>query len=270
MDDIAKLLDIMQRLRDPREGCPWDLEQDFRSIAAYTIEEAFELADAIEREDFADLRDELGDLLFQVVFHAQMASEHGVFGFPDVVAAICEKMRCRHPHVFAGERIDSAAAQSEAWERHKARERGARPGNIASALDAIPAGMPALSRAMKLGKRAAGTGFDWPDIDGVRRKLGEELDELDEAISAAARADIEAEIGDLLFAIANLSRHLRIDPETALRGSNAKFERRFAYIEQRLIADGRDMRRVPLDELDALWNAAKASEKPDAHDFKKA
>ncbi|MBA3562743.1 MAG: nucleoside triphosphate pyrophosphohydrolase [Gammaproteobacteria bacterium] len=258
MVDIEKLLEIMRRLRDPAAGCPWDLQQDFRSIAPYTIEEAFEVADAIERADLSDLRDELGDLLFQVVFHAQMASETGAFAFRDVVAAICEKMQRRHPHVFAGEQIGSAAEQSAAWEQHKARERESRPRTAASVLDGIPKGLPAIARAMKLGERAAETGFDWPDLQGVRRKLGEELDELDEAIGAGARADIEAEIGDLLFAIANLSRHLDVDPESALRASNAKFARRFAFIEQRVRAAGRGMREMPLDELDALWNAAKA------------
>lgn len=260
MHDIDKLLEIMRRLRDPAGGCPWDLEQDFRSIAVYTLEEAYEVADAIERDDPGALRDELGDLLFQVVFHAQMASERGTFGFPDVVAAVSEKMRRRHPHVFGDERIDSAAQQSEAWERHKTRERAARPGDTAGALDDIPVNLPALARAVKLGRRAAGTGFDWPDIAGVRRKLGEELAEVDEAIDAASQADIEAELGDLLFAVANLCRHLGVDPESALRGSNTKFVRRFVHMEQRLKDAGRDMPDVSLDELDGLWNEAKAAE----------
>ncbi|MGH8495233.1 MAG: nucleoside triphosphate pyrophosphohydrolase [Gammaproteobacteria bacterium] len=260
---MDKLLEIMKRLRDPVGGCPWDLQQDFRSIAPCTIEEAYEVADAIEREDAGALRDELGDLLFQVVFHAQMASEQGDFEFADVVTGICDKMRRRHPHVFADEQIDSAAAQTEAWERHKSRERAARHGESASLLDGIPLALPALSRAVKLGKRAAGTGFDWPDLAGVRDKLGEELGELDAAIAGGSRAEIEAEIGDLLFATANLCRHVDVDPESALRSSNAKFARRFARIEQRLELEGRDMRQVPLEELDALWNQVKQVDKGD-------
>ncbi|CAN5305047.1 nucleoside triphosphate pyrophosphohydrolase [soil metagenome] len=258
MYDLEKLHEIMGRLRDPQRGCPWDLEQDFRSIAPYTIEEAFEVADAIARNDLEALRDELGDLLFQVVFHSRIAAERGAFAFSDVVDAICAKMVRRHPHVFEGESIGSAAEQSEAWERHKVSER--EPG--AGVLDDVPVGLPALIRAMKLGGRAARVGFDWPDSAGVRRKLTEELNELDAAVESGGSEAIEAEVGDLLFAAVNFSRHLGVDPESALRQSNMRFERRFSYIEQQLSLGGRDIRQVSLDELEALWNEAKAREEP--------
>jgi MazG family protein len=257
---MEKLLEIMQRLRDPQGGCPWDRAQDFRSIAPYTIEEAYEVVDAIEREDLAALRDELGDLLFQVVFHARMASEQGAFEFADVVEAVSAKMLRRHPHVFAGETVSSADEQSRAWAAHKARERAAAGGEPAGLLDGVPAGMPALSRAVKLSRLAAGVGFDWPDVTGVLAKLREELAELEAAMTAGPPGRIEAELGDLLLAAANLGRHLEIDPEAALRGSNQRFERRFAHIEDRLRAAGRDMRSVPLDELEGLWAEAKARE----------
>lgn len=262
MESIQKLLDVMQRLRDPQGGCPWDRQQDFRSIAPYTIEEAYEVADAIEREDLDALRDELGDLLFQVVFHAHLASERGAFGFADVVDAICAKMIRRHPHVFANEVIESADAQSAAWETHKAQERAQRgDGRERTGLLAdVSPGLPAMARAIKLGRRAAAAGFDWPDLAGVRDKLREELAELDEALDSADAAVIEAELGDLMFAIANLGRHLNLDPEAALRRSNRKFEHRFAHIEDRLRAAGRDIRAVPLDELETLWIEAKSRE----------
>ncbi|HUO81852.1 MAG TPA: nucleoside triphosphate pyrophosphohydrolase [Gammaproteobacteria bacterium] len=257
---MEKLLEIMRQLRDAQGGCPWDREQDFRSIAPYTIEEAYEVVDAIEREDFAALRDELGDLLFQVVFHARMASEQGKFEFADVVEGISAKMQRRHPHVFAGETVSTADQQSLAWAAHKARER-VRPGGAAPGLlDDVPPGLPALARAVKLGRLAAGAGFDWPDVAGVLDKLREELAELDDAMRTGPAGRIEAELGDLLFAAANLGRHLRIDPEAALRGSNRRFERRFSYIEDRLRAAGRDMRSVPPDELEAFWTEAKARE----------
>ena len=250
----------MRRLRDPRYGCPWDRLQDFRSIAPYTIEEAYEVVDAIEREDLAALRDELGDLLFQVVFHARMASELGAFEFADVVEAVSDKMLRRHPHVFAGETISSADEQSQAWAAHKAREQAGAGGEQAGRLDGVPVGMPALSRAVKLGRLAAGAGFDWPDVAGVLAKLREELAELEAAVTTGPPDRIEAELGDLLLAAANLGRHLQIDPESALRGSNRRFERRFAHIENRLRAAERDMRSVPLDELERLWTEAKARE----------
>ncbi len=223
---VARLLEIMAKLRDPEDGCPWDLEQDFRSIAPYTLEEAYEVADAIERGDLGDLQEELGDLLLQVVFHAQMARELGAFGFEDVVAGICNKLVRRHPHVFAGATVESAAAQTESWERLKAEEKAAR--GRAGALDDVPVALPALTRAAKLGRRAARVGFDWPDATGPRRKVDEELQELDSAIAGDEDPDaVEAEFGDLLFALVNYARHLGIDPESALRGSNEKFVRRF-------------------------------------------
>jgi MazG family protein len=256
MSDIAKLIEIMSRLRAPESGCPWDREQTFATIAPYTIEEAYEVADAIERGDTAGLCDELGDLLFQVVFHARMASEQGAFAFEDVVAAICAKLVRRHPHVFAGERIESVEAQTLAWERHKAAER------TGGLLSDVPLGLPALTRAVKLTKRAATVGFDWPDAAAVRAKLDEEIGELDEEL-ARARAGagdderIAAELGDVLFALANLARHLRIDAEQALRGANARFVSRFSYIEDELARAGRTPADATLEEMDRLWTEAK-------------
>lgn len=245
----------MARLRDPQRGCPWDLEQSFRTIAPYTIEEAYEVADAIEREDYAALRGELGDLLFQVVFHAQLASERGEFAFDDVVAAICDKMERRHPHVFGSAQIDSAAAQTVAWEEQKRRER-AQSG--ASVLADVPLALPALTRANKLGKRAAQVGFEWPDIDGALGKLDEELSELrKELADRASLAEIASEIGDVLFCIVNVCRYLQIDPESALRATNAKFERRFGYVERRLQEQGRGPSEATLEEMDRLWDEAK-------------
>ncbi|MGH8179072.1 MAG: nucleoside triphosphate pyrophosphohydrolase [Steroidobacter sp.] len=252
---ISRLLQIMSRLRDPRSGCPWDLEQNFRTIAPYTIEEAYEVADAIEREDLPALRDELGDLLFQVVFHAQMAKDHGAFAFDDVVDAICDKMERRHPHVFGDERIDTADAQTVAWEEHKRRERAARSDSI---LDDVPVALPALTRANKLGKRAAQVGFEWQDVSGALGKLDEELGELREEISRGAnRSDIANELGDVLFCIVNVCRYLQIDPETSLRNTNAKFERRFRYVEQKLKEQGRTPEQTTLEEMDRLWDEAK-------------
>lgn len=254
---IDELLAIMEKLRDPKHGCPWDVQQRFETIAPYTIEEAYEVADAIEQGDPQKLRDELGDLLLQVVFHAQMAREAGHFEFEDAVRAICDKMRRRHPHVFGEERIASAEEQTRAWESHKARER-TEAGTDASLLGDIPLGLPALTRAAKLGKRAAGVGFDWPDWRGAREKVSEELTELDDAIEQAqAHGRISAEIGDLLFAIVNLSRHLGIDPEAALRASNGRFGRRFKYIEDQVREGGRSLRELDLVALEALWNEAK-------------
>ena len=259
MSSITRLLQIMARLRDPNGGCPWDLEQTFSTIAPYTIEEAYEVADAIERDDLAALRGELGDLLFQVVFHAQMASERGAFAFDDVAAAICDKLERRHPHVFGDARIDSAAAQTVAWEEQKRLERE-RAG--ASVLDDVPLALPALTRANKLGKRAALVGFEWPDVAGALDKLDEELGELRaEVAGSAGEAEIQNELGDVLFCVVNVCRYLKIDPETALRGANAKFERRFGHVERRLREQGRSTREASLEEMDRLWDEGKEQEK---------
>ncbi|HEX2492888.1 MAG TPA: nucleoside triphosphate pyrophosphohydrolase [Steroidobacter sp.] len=256
MSNIARLLAIMSRLRDREKGCPWDLEQTFRTIAPYTIEEAYEVADAIEREDMNGLRDELGDLLFQVVFHAQMAQERGAFAFEDVVDAICEKMQRRHPHVFGDARIDTAQAQSAAWEDHKRRERASRG---ASVLDEVARSLPALTRANKLGKRAAQVGFEWPDVAGAVEKLDEEIAELRAEIARRAdRSEIASELGDVLFCVVNVCRYLQIDPEVSLRGANEKFERRFRYIERKLREEGRTPEQSTLEEMDRLWDEAKS------------
>ncbi len=255
---IDTLLRIMAVLRDPVRGCPWDREQDFGSIAPYTIEEAYEVADAIDRDDLAELRDELGDLLFQVVFHAQMASELGAFTFADVVQAICEKMLRRHPHIFATEQALTADDQRVAWENLKAGER-AENGDT-SAIAGIGQALPALSRAGKLGKRAARVGFDWPEVDGVIAKLHEELDELMAARNAESPDAIEEEIGDLLFTAANLARHLRVDPEHALRAANRKFERRFRALEALLEDADTDWSTQSPEDLDRLWKSIKADE----------
>ncbi|MCG8440422.1 MAG: nucleoside triphosphate pyrophosphohydrolase [Caulobacterales bacterium] len=260
---VPRLLAIMSRLRDPQGGCPWDLEQNFATIAPYTIEEAYEVADAIARENPTDLRDELGDLLFQVVFHARMAEEADEFDFHDVVEAVSEKMVRRHPHVFDTESIDSADAQETAWESQKAAERDAKDGEArAGVLDDVPLSLPALLRAAKLTKRAARVGFDWPDVETVGEKLTEELGEL-----ARARAEgperVAEEMGDVLFVLANMARKLKVDPEDALRSANGKFERRFRHIEARLAEAGRRPEDASLAEMDALWDEAKAREKPD-------
>ena len=255
MPSIDRLLQIMARLRDPQRGCPWDLEQSFDTIAPYTIEEAYEVADAIERKDYPALRDELGDLLFQVVFHSQLAREQGSFGFDDVVAAICDKMERRHPHVFGDARIDSAAAQTVAWEEQKRLERE-RCGK--SVLADVPLALPALTRANKLGKRAAQVGFEWPDVAGALDKLDEELGELRKGLSVQAdQAHITDELGDVLFCVVNVCRYLGVDPETALKGANAKFERRFGYVEQRLQEQGRHPSEATLEEMDKLWDEGK-------------
>lgn len=254
---LPRLLEIMQRLRDPATGCPWDIEQDFASIAPYTLEEAHEVADAIERQDWADLRGELGDLLFQVVYHARMAEEAGHFDFDDVTRAINDKMVARHPHVFGSESRDkSAAQQTEDWERLKAAERG-----TARVLDGVALGLPALTRAVKLQKRAARVGFDWPSTDEVLGKITEETAELVEARADLTQDEVEEEFGDLLFVMANLARHLQIDPEAALRRANAKFTRRFARIEDWLAETGRRPADSDLAEMDALWHRAKQEEK---------
>lgn len=255
---MERLLDIMSRLRDPQTGCPWDLRQDFLSIAPYTVEEAYEVADAIERQDWSHLREELGDLLLQVVFHAQMAAEQGWFGFEDVVCAINAKLIRRHPHVFAGRHAGSTAEQSEAWEAHKQAERAARGGSESGVLGGVPLALPALLRAVKLQQRAARVNFDWEDTNGVLDKLQEEIRELRAALAAQSRQGVTEEMGDLLFSCANLARRLGVNPETALRATNGKFERRFRYIEERLAQTGRTPGPgVDLAELDALWEQAK-------------
>ena len=254
---VARLVEIMRRLRDPVSGCPWDIEQDFATIAPYTIEEAYEVADAIERRAWGELRGELGDLLLQAVYHAQMASEAGLFGFDDVVRGIADKMVARHPHVFGEESRDKTAEQqTRDWEAQKARERGA-----AGVLDGVALGLPALLRAVKLQKRAARVGFDWPSTDEVIDKIVEEAGELRAESDPARQFE---EMGDLLFVMANLARHLGIDPEAALRAANAKFVRRFGAIEAALAAQGRRPEESDLAEMDALWDAAKAAEKADA------
>jgi ATP diphosphatase len=253
---LDRLLAIMARLRDPARGCPWDLEQDFDSIAPYTIEEAHEVADAIARRDWAGLKGELGDLLFQSVYHAQMAAEAGHFSFADVTEAISAKMIARHPHVFGTERRDrTAEEQSRDWERAKAAER--RGGT----LDGVALALPALTRAVKLQNRAARVGFDWPTTDEVIAKLIEEAGELAAARAGADAGHIAEEFGDLLFVVANLARHLKIDPEAALRAANAKFTRRFEAIERALADQGRRPEDSTLAEMDALWDAAKAAER---------
>ena len=253
---IDRLLGIMARLRDPEHGCPWDREQTWNSIAPHTIEEAYEIADAVERGDVDQVRDELGDLLFQVVFQSRIAEEQGLFRFDDVVDAIGNKLERRHPHVFADATIGSAAEQTAAWEEHKAAERRAK-GGAAGALDGVTLGLPALVRAAKLGRRAAQVGFDWPDVTGVLDKVREEIDELQQAVASGESAHVREEVGDLLFSVAQLSRHLDVDPEAALRDAGGKFERRFRRIEAGLAVDGRTAADASMAELEALWAQAK-------------
>ena len=262
--DIARLLDIMAALRTPKTGCPWDLEQNFATIAPYTIEEAYEVADAIGRNDLADLKDELGDLLLQVVFHARMAQEQGAFDFGDVVEAITAKLIRRHPHVFGRKSEDLGSQTPRAveglWERIKAEEKAARgKPEPAGALAGVPVALPALTRALKLQDKACKVGFDWNDPRAVLRKIREEVDEINAALNDD-QADAAAEVGDLLFAAVNLVRHLKADPEDVLRRTNQKFERRFAGIERALAAHGKKPRDATLTEMDALWNEAKARE----------
>jgi ATP diphosphatase len=257
---IERLLEIMRRLRDPELGCPWDIEQDFASIAPYTIEEAYEVADAIDRSAWDELKGELGDLLFQSVFHAQMAAEAGHFTFQDVVRTMSDKMVARHPHVFGDQSRDkSADQQTRDWEAIKATERAGKAQR--GTLDGVAANLPALLRAGKLQKRAARVGFDWPDAGHVLAKIAEEAAELTEARDRLGPDQVEEEIGDLLFVIANLSRHLGVEPEAALRRANTKFIRRFTYIEQRLAEIGKRPEDSDLEEMDALWDAAKVKEK---------
>ncbi len=255
MSEIEKLLEVVAKLRDPEHGCPWDREQDFASIAPYTIEEAYEVADAISRNDMNGLRDELGDLLFQVVIHARMAEQTGLFDFQDVATGITEKMLRRHPHVF-GDEDQRAAGQIEgSWEQIKAAERAADPDE--SAMAGVATALPALKRAQKLGKRANTVGFDWPDREGVREKIYEELEELESAVGTRKSENIQEEFGDLLFAIVNLARHLGVDPENALTAANYKFERRFRDMERTILDSGKPLKTQPLELLEKEWRAAK-------------
>ncbi len=254
---MDRLREIMRRLRDPVSGCPWDVAQTFATIAPYTVEEAHEVADVIERQAWSELPGELGDLLLQVVFHAQMAQQAGLFGFDDVVRAISDKMLARHPHVFGAESRDKTSEQQTVdWERIKAVERG--PARV---LDGVALGLPALTRAIKLQKRAARVGFDWPSTDEVLAKIVEETAELVEARESLTEAEVAEEFGDLLFVMANLARHLKIDPEAALRAANGKFTRRFQRIEDWLAENGHSPAQSDLAAMDALWNRAKAQEK---------
>jgi ATP diphosphatase len=266
--DIARLIEIMAALRTPVTGCPWDLEQSFASIAPFTIEEAYEVADAIERGDVADLRDELGDLLLQVVYHARMAEETGAFAFGDVVEAVTAKMIRRHPHVFGDARDLPAAEVEKLWNAIKAEEkalrsaaRGGEPAAASSLLDGVTSALPGLTRAVKLQEKAAAVGFDWDDVALVVGKVREEVDEVAEAVASGDRDAMEDEIGDLLCAVANLARHARVDPEAAVRRSNAKFERRFRAIEAALKARGSSPAESTLEEMDAIWNEAKRAER---------
>ncbi len=262
MSALHDLLSLMARLRDPLQGCPWDLKQDFHSIAPYTLEEAYEVADAIEREDMADLRDELGDLLFQVVFHARMAQEQGAFDFEDVARGIHDKMVRRHPHVFGDDA--SRAAPPPSWEALKAEERRGRRDEDDSALAHVPATLPGLTRAAKLTRRAARVGFDWPDADGVIAKVREEIAELEEARTSGSQQEQEEEFGDLLFACANLGRHLGVDPERALRRANAKFERRFRSMETAVRAGEGELSGTDMAAKEAAWERAKQREREDS------
>ncbi|MCX8508292.1 MAG: nucleoside triphosphate pyrophosphohydrolase [Rhodobacteraceae bacterium] len=257
---LPRLLEIMARLRDPEGGCPWDLEQTFATIAPYTVEEAYEVADAIERQAWGELKGELGDLLFQAVYHAQIASEAGHFSFADVTRAISDKMVSRHPHVFGNEsRNKSAEQQTRDWERLKAAERT--ESQVKGVLDGVALGLPGLTRAVKLQNRAARVGFDWPSTDEVIDKITEEARELNEARTHLTEAEVFEEFGDLLFVMANLARHLKVDPEAALRAANEKFTRRFRAIEAALACRGKTPAESTLAEMDALWNAAKQAEK---------
>ena len=268
--DVSRLIEIMAQLRTPVTGCPWDLEQSFATIAPYTIEEAYEVADAIARRDFEDLRDELGDLLLQVVYHARMAEEENEFAFGDVVEAITSKMIRRHPHVFADKDGNIAAAGvKSAWERIKAEEKAERAARRpqhqadehSALLSSVKAGLPALTRALELQRKASTVGFDWNDPRAVLNKIREEADEIEAALDRKDAKELADETGDLLFAVVNLARHAEADPEMTLRRANAKFGRRFAYIERKLAAQGRSLDEATLDEMDELWNEAKADEK---------
>jgi ATP diphosphatase len=260
VSDISKLLSIMRQLRDPQNGCPWDIEQNFHTIAPYTVEEAYEVADAIERNDMAELAQELGDLLFQVVFHAQMAEEQGLFRFDDIVAAIGDKLIRRHPHVFGDADIGSAEEQTLAWEEHKARERQ-QSDKYSSVLDGVAKTLPGLTRAAKLQKRAAKVGFDWRQIAPIFEKLAEEADELKAELVANAHWErIEDELGDMLFTVVNLARHTAIDPELAIRRANSKFETRFKAMESAMEQAGKNFEDLSIDEMESYWQQAKLNE----------
>src|SRR5215211_9516 len=267
--DISRLIEIMAALRTPVTGCPWDLEQDFATIAPYTIEEAYEVADAITRGDFDDLREELGDLLLQVVYHARMAEEQNAFAFGDVVEAVTRKMIRRHPHVFADENGVVTSGHVEGnWDRIKAEEKAERsarrppePAHPSALLSGIKAGQPALTRAMDLQRRASSVGFDWNDPREVLRKIREEADEIEAELDRDDKEELAGETGDLLFAVVNLARYVDANPEMALRGANTKFERRFGYIERTLVARGRSLADATLAEMDALWEEAKREER---------
>ena len=261
MHQIDDLLDIMARLRDPVSGCPWDLKQSFATIAPYTLEEAYEVADAIARHDMMELREELGDLLFQVVFHARLAEEAGHFAFAGVVDAICAKMIRRHPHVFAAVAYATDEELREAWEAEKRAERAAKAGSAPGVLDGVAAALPALLRAEKLQRRAARVGFDWREVEGVIAKCREERDEIEAERAAAGSGDaLAAEVGDLLFSCVNLARHLGVEAEQALRGASAKFERRFRAMEQTLANAGTPLGTVDMTAMDAAWERVKAAE----------
>ena len=263
--DIARLLAIMAALRDPQTGCPWDVRQDFASIAPYTIEEAYEVAEAISRGDLEDLKDELGDLLLQVVYHARMAEEQNAFAFADVVEAVTRKMIRRHPHVFGDENgLITSGHVAANWDRIKAEEKAERAarrppeeGEHTSLLSSVKAGLPALMRALELQRKASTVGFDWNDPRAVLNKIREEADEIEAALDAGDKAHVAEETGDLMFALVNLVRHVDANPEMALRGANAKFEKRFAYIERALAERGRSLEDATLEEMDALWNESK-------------
>jgi ATP diphosphatase len=260
--DIPRLIEIMAALRDPESGCPWDLQQDFASIAPYTIEEAYEVADAIQRGDLEHLKDELGDLLLQVVFHAQMAEERGAFDFGAVVEAITSKLLRRHPHIFGAVGRHLPAEVESLWARIKEEERQARGDSPAqSTLANVPVALPALTRARKLQEKASSVGFDWNNPRAVLAKIREEADEIEHALDRGYKCEIASEVGDLLFAVVNLARHASADPEAALRGTNAKFERRFRFIEQRLAEKARTPAGATLEEMDSLWDEAKAAER---------
>jgi ATP diphosphatase len=265
--NISDLVEIMAALRTPGTGCPWDLEQDFASISPYTIEEAYEVADAIERQDWDDLRDELGDLLLQPIYHAQMAKEAGLFDFTDVIEAISTKMIRRHPHVFGDETARNAGMAKGAWEKIKAREKadksnGSEKNENTGLLDDIPSNLPALQTAVKLQKKAARVGFDWEDPRPVIEKLQEEIDELKQAVAGSDRNEIEGEIGDLLFTIANIARHFDIEPDHALRRTNHKFRSRFSYMENNINQSGKSLEEADLPQMELLWQEAKTVETP--------
>ena len=255
MSDLHRLRELMRRLRAPEGGCPWDLEQTFASLVPHTVEEVYEVADVIANGDLRDLPAELGDLLFQILFYSQLGEEQGHFSLDDVMQALEHKLVSRHPHVFGDTEVTDASEVALAWEARKARERSV--GGMVSELDDVPLALPALSRARKLQKRAARVGFDWPDVSGPWAKVREESDELAQAAAGNDKLEIEAELGDLLFAVVNLARHLDTDPEAALRAANHKFERRFRHIEERVAARGLTLEKCDLTSLDELWDEAK-------------